>query len=96
MGSEEAVGISWSADYEEVLRRHLPNASGEVLAPDEKLVTLGLDSLEAVQLLIDLELDFAIEFPDEVLTAEVFATVGSLWVAVWHLIDKQQVAADGR
>lgn len=96
MGSEEAVVTSWSADYENALRRHLPQAEGRVLTSEDKLVSLGLDSLEAVQLLIDLEADCAIEFPDEALTAEVFATVGSLWAEVSRQIEEQGTALNAR
>ncbi|MDR1265306.1 MAG: phosphopantetheine-binding protein [Propionibacteriaceae bacterium] len=42
----------------------------------------GLDSKEAVDLLMDLEDEFGVAFPDELLTDETFKTAQSLWRAL--------------
>lgn len=77
--------VPWDGGYEEVLRPHLPYA-GDTLGPDDVLADLGLDSLETIQLLLGLESAYGVTFPDELLTAETFSTVGALWVAVSALV----------
>ncbi len=72
----------WDARFEEVVRPHLPRAAGKPLRADDKLAALGLDSLQTIQVLLDIEGAYEVSFPDELLTAETFATVGSLWSAV--------------
>jgi acyl carrier protein len=48
------------------------------LADHDDLYDAGLKSLAAVQLLLALEEEFGIEFPDSVLHRATFATVGQL------------------
>lgn len=68
--------------FQEVLLPHLPYAeAGELTAADD-LAALGLDSMGVVQLLAELEDVLGVELPDEALTEETFATVGSLWAVV--------------
>ena len=70
----------------EVLRRHLRGATrAGGLAPDTRLEDLGLDSLSAMSLLIDLEACLGISFPDSMLNAETFRTVATLQAAVVSL-----------
>ncbi|QMU69784.1 phosphopantetheine-binding protein [Streptacidiphilus sp. P02-A3a] len=85
----------WDDRFEQVLRPHLPAAGpGQALHDADELRDLGLDSMETIQLLLDLESRFEVTFPDELLTAETFATVGGLWTAVSDLLD--EVPAEGR
>ena len=66
-----------------ILRRHLRYLPPEdELAPDAPLRALGLDSMAAVALMLDLEDEFATVLPDERLTGETFATARSLWSAI--------------
>jgi acyl carrier protein len=67
--------------FEEILRRHLPMAKAEI-GDDDLLADLGLDSMAVVVLLVDLEDSFEVEFPDDLLSVEVFGTPRSLWTAV--------------
>ena len=48
------------------------------LALDADLGKLGLDSLQSIDLLIALEQEFAVQLPDELITAETFATPAHL------------------
>lgn len=64
------------------LATHLPYADGAPLTASSDLAALGLDSMGVVQLLSDLEEQFSLELPDELLTEETFATAGSLWQTV--------------
>ncbi|QOV41362.1 phosphopantetheine-binding protein [Streptomyces ferrugineus] len=66
--------------FKGVLLVHLPYAEGELLS-------LGLDSMGVVQPLAALEDHSYVDFPDEALNEETFATVGSLWSTVAALVE---------
>jgi len=73
---------------EAVLRPHLrflgPDAP---LPPTEPLGTLGLDSMAAINLLLDLETAFGMQIPDDLLSAETFETFASLEATFRPLIE---------
>ncbi|MEU3251193.1 phosphopantetheine-binding protein [Streptomyces sp. NPDC006997] len=77
--------------FQDALLRHLPYAEASELAPTDDLAALGLDSMGVVQLLAELEDTFGVELPDEALTEETFATVGSLWQAVAEFVPTEPV-----
>jgi acyl carrier protein len=69
--------------FVEILRRHLKYLEpGEALDPDRPLRDLGLDSMQAVELLFDIEDHFDRALDDEDLTEETFATARSLWAVI--------------
>ncbi len=70
---------------EELVLRHTRLHDGSI-EPHKPLRELGLDSMGAVNLLLDLESAFGITFPDELLTGEVFRTVESLADSVAALV----------
>ncbi|PJI06508.1 MULTISPECIES: phosphopantetheine-binding protein [Clostridium] len=49
---------------------------------DSKLIDLGIDSFVAIQVLVGLEQIFDFQFPDNMLTPEIFATAQSLIEAI--------------
>jgi acyl carrier protein len=61
---------------------------GEDIDPDRPLAELGLDSMQAVELLFDLEDHFDRVLDDDELTAETFATARSLWAVVSRQADR--------
>ncbi|MEU8382739.1 phosphopantetheine-binding protein [Streptosporangium sp. NPDC048865] len=65
---------------------HLPYAETGGLTARDELSALGLDSMGVVRLLVDIENDYAVELPDELLDEATFATVGSLWRALSTLM----------
>jgi acyl carrier protein len=69
-----------------VLLRHLLVDSPAQVPPEAALRMLGLNSMRAVDLVIDLEEEFGFLFADELFTDETFATAGSLWRAIGGLI----------
>ncbi|MGQ0841558.1 SDR family NAD(P)-dependent oxidoreductase [Actinokineospora sp.] len=79
--------------YTTILKEYLPLSGPAPLAADERLAGLGLDSLNTVSLLLRLEEEFEISLPDEALTAETFATVGSLWSVVADHLTPSQASA---
>lgn len=77
-----------SRTLEGVLRPHLrflgPDAP---LPPNEPLGTLGLDSMAAINLLLDIENAFGMQIPDDLLSAETFETFASLNTTFRPLIE---------
>jgi acyl carrier protein len=73
-----------------VVRRHLSflPAADELVA-DASLRQLGLDSLAAIDLLLDLEQTFGVVFPDKELTEETFRTAADIAAAVGRVIDSK-------
>lgn len=62
-----------------ILARHGKLASTiDHLAEDDCLFDNGLDSFGAVQVMMDLEEHFEIEFPEHLLSREVFSTVRNI------------------
>lgn len=75
-----------SLTFEKLLKPHLPFAADGPLEPGDDLAGLGLDSMSIVQLLADIEDEFGVELPDDILNEATFATVGSLWQALAELL----------
>jgi acyl carrier protein len=57
------------------------------LTINSSLEALGLDSMTAIELLLDMERTFGILLPDALLTAETFRTPATLEVAVRSLLE---------
>jgi acyl carrier protein len=73
--------------FEQILRRHLRLvAAGEPIAPDDSLVSLGLDSIGTISLLLDIEEEFGISLPTTLVTPEPFRTRAALERAVAALV----------
>lgn len=71
---------------ERCLRVHLRRLPPEqVLDPDGDLLKLGLDSMSSIDLLMDLEREFGVTFPDHMLSREIFQNVRSLGGALRSL-----------
>lgn len=69
--------------FESILLRHLRFAPiGQPLEPDAPLRELGLDSMQSVELLFDLEDHYQIALDEDALNAATFATPDSLYAAV--------------
>ncbi|MCX4727914.1 phosphopantetheine-binding protein [Streptomyces sp. NBC_01020] len=72
--------------FTELLRPFLKNAGPDVvITPGTDLRRLGVDSMQAIELLFSVEDTFGISLPDEELNDTTFATAGSLW----HVISAQ-------
>jgi acyl carrier protein len=74
-----------TTQFEECLCRHLRSAKLKAINYDVELVQLGLDSMTAVAVLLDMEKTFKIRFPDEMLVEGTFRTAGRLKEAVQML-----------
>ena len=78
-----------TTQFEEVLRRHLRSAKADAINCDTELAQLGLDSMTAVAVLLDMEKTFGIKFPDDMLVEGTFRTAGRLKEAVQKLREQQ-------
>lgn len=78
-----------STQFEEVLRRHLRSAKADSINYEVELAQLGLDSMTAVAVLLDMEKTFNIRFPDDMLVEGTFRTAGRLKEAVQLLRERQ-------
>ena len=78
-----------TTQFEEALRRHLRSANLNAINYDIELVQLGLDSMTAVALLLDMEKTFNIRFPDDMIVEGTFRTAGALKKAAQLLRERQ-------
>jgi acyl carrier protein len=78
-----------TTQFEQCLRRHLRLVKPDSINYDVELVQLGLDSMTAVALLLDLEKTFNIRFPDDMIVEGTFRTAGALKKAVQLLRERQ-------
>lgn len=78
-----------TTQFEEVLRRHLRSGKTDSINYDVELVQLGLDSMTAVAVLLDMEKTFKIRFPDEMLVEGTFRTARALKEAVQKLREQK-------
>jgi acyl carrier protein len=70
-----------------VLREHLTLvAPGEEVPQDSTLRELGLDSMNAINLMLDLEGEFGVVFPDSMLNEETFRSGRTLVQAIEGLL----------
>ncbi|MET7620113.1 phosphopantetheine-binding protein [Streptomyces sp. NPDC005408] len=83
----------WPPDFDTLLRTHLPLLdSTERVTPDLPLSQYGLDSLATVTLLLELEDQYEVSVPDELLSATTFADPASLWAVVTELRGQESAA----
>lgn len=76
----------WTPEFEGMLRERLPFlAPDAALAPDRSLFDLGLDSINAVSLVVAIEDGLGVTVEDELLDAQIFSTASYLWSVVSRL-----------
>jgi acyl carrier protein len=78
-----------TTQFEQCLRRHLRLVKPDSINYDVELVQLGLDSMTAVALLLDMEKTFNIRFPDDMIVEGTFRTARALKKAVQLLRERQ-------
>jgi acyl carrier protein len=77
--SEYEVDLVMNAQLETILRRYLVLVpEGQDVPVETELPALGLDSMSALTLLLELEEIFDISFPDSLLNATTFRSAKSL------------------
>jgi len=74
-----------------VLRLHLPFLPADrQLSDSDALSDLGLNSMQAIEVLFAIEDAYGAVIADDRLNDETFATAGSLWQAVEDAIQQQE------
>lgn len=69
-----------NADFEQILRTHARSLDpGIGIDPDVSLTSLGIDSLNMVELVVKLEGKFDVDIPSDEITPEAFFTPGTIW-----------------
>ncbi len=79
-----------------LLRPLLKFLGERTITSDAPLRELGLDSMQAVELLFAIEDTFEVTFPEEDLSDATFATAGSLWSVVQAAVEAQHGNASGQ
>lgn len=82
------------ARFTELLAPFLKFLGEREITPEASLRELGLDSMQAIELLFAIEDTFGVTLPDDDMNDDTFATAGSLWTVVRAAVDAQY-AADG-
>lgn len=90
------MSTTWPDEFDAVIRSHCRFVEpAAVIGAYEPMTALGADSLEIVELIVDLEDQFGIVFTEDLLTPDVFATPGTIWAAVELLRCGASAAASG-
>lgn len=78
--------------FEKILRRYLGLLDAdEPIPPDDPLTDLGLDSLTTIELVLDLEEEYRVMFPDDLLGPDLFRAAINLQEAVERLSESADV-----
>jgi acyl carrier protein len=70
------------AAFTEMLRPFLKFAGSGELTEESRLRDLGLDSMQAIELLFAIEDTFELVLPDDELKDSTFDSAGNLWAAI--------------
>ena len=76
------IDSDFTSLFSEILLRHLPVQYGSQVPDNVDLMKLGLDSISAVALLLDLEDAFGITFPQSMINVELYES----WSALKHSV----------
>ena len=81
----------WTSEFGDIVRSRLIDPVLEKdFHPEFDLKAGGLDSLETIGLLVELEQKLHITFPDDALDQSTFATPGALWSVVVRCLAQEQ------
>ncbi|MFV2104399.1 acyl carrier protein [Micromonospora sp. LOL_024] len=87
IGEPMSTPLTLPGRFESVLRRQCQFLDqNEPLDPNARLDTLGLDSFGVVNLVVDIEDEFGVVLPEELMTEDVFTTPTTLWAAVADIV----------
>jgi acyl carrier protein len=79
----------FSPELERILRKHARFvATGADINPDTSLASIGVDSLDIIELIVQIEDNFDLEIPPDQVTPQTFATPASIWELLCELQPK--------
>jgi len=82
---------------EQILRAHARFlAAGADIDPDLSLASLGVDSLDIIELVVQIEDTFDVEIPPDRVTPETFSTPASIWRLLRQLDPKLTASESSR
>ena len=81
--------------FTELLTPFLKFLGDRQITGDSSLRELGLDSMQAIELLFAIEDTFAVTLPDEDMNDATFATAGSLWDAISAVLESELAPSAG-
>jgi acyl carrier protein len=71
-------------------------AAGADIDPDLSLASLGVDSLDIIELVVQIEGTFDVEIPPDRVTPETFSTPASIWRLLCELDPRLAVSESSR
>lgn len=80
--------------FTDVLSPYLKFRGDRPIGPDSDLRALGLDSMQAIELLFAIEDTYGISLPDEAMNDATFATAASLWNEIDAALSARQGPGD--
>ena len=84
-------------DLERILRAHARFLAADTgIDPDLSLAFLGVDSLDIIELVVQLEGKFDVEIPPDRVTPETFSTPASIWRLLCQLDPDLAVSESSR
>lgn len=96
MASANEVPLTINARLETILRRYLVLVpEGQEIPVETELPALGLDSMSALTLLLELEEIFGISFPDSLLNATTFRSARNLENVIQDLREERDRPSSG-
>ena len=89
------------ARIDESIRRALTsvvdlNGTSDILTTDVNLFDVGLKSLSSLRLVLVLEDEFGVQFPEAMLTRETFSTILRIRESIVALADAQHASLNGQ
>jgi acyl carrier protein len=89
---EAAGDAGWGGRFERMIRSGIRLRPEDPLSADANLANLGLDSVGMVILMVEVEAEYGIALPEELLGFDTFATPAALWAVIQRL--RQATAPD--
>jgi acyl carrier protein len=74
--------------FMDIIKQHSRTSEVVKFDPDASMTSLGLGSLALVNLLLSIEEEYSIEFPQQLVRPSVFATPATLWGCLQSFLPK--------
>lgn len=75
--------------FMDIVKQHSRTSDAVEFDPDASMTSLGLGSLALVNLLLSIEEEYGVEFPQQLVRPSVFATPATLWGCLQAFLPKE-------